>query len=719
MKHFLQIGLSTLALLLWAGGAAAQEWYDLTEVYLRNANFSENIDYTTEDNLDVRNKLNDIAGWKLDEASAKSNTVGATFQYGTPSTFFKVPIPATGPDGQSEGACLTLCASLKHELTFYQQMKLPAGDYLLTSTSMNCNPDSEDGASRTGWWVSKDVNVICQRTNFPLGQWVTDSVFFHVDELTTCHIQLGFQSAGGRPTNSAMLVVDNVRLKRTTPYDQRDEEALLPTVVSDSRYVRGATMAFARIKSIDGENIEEKGFCWATHKDPTYDEAHTTKVLKNNGDIYWLRDLQPATLYYMRAYAKTANGQIGYGQNMKFYTIPKGQITYTFRPDGDEATQKRIKEAAETAIGWWNELTEMKDFHPSIGFVNGVPTADCSYGGWIRVGSNASYQRCGTIMHEMLHGCGVIPWADTEWSRHNLRESQNGDGYGTGHWLGDRVSEVLNFWDNTTNSRLNGDYQHMWPYGINGAHEDNGSDVLYIGCSLVCQALGEDGLQHTNTQFAEPYYAFDQEDDVKYYLKNEDANRGLRSAFLMPNASGKLRWVTLEAGQAQENDSAAWYITFTPENQYYQLRNAATGQYLTYAGGFKTMERATPGASDDFHLMKGRVNVGSSSDPKRGYWLIHPTNNWTPPCLAANANGATVASTFNIANSAKSQRWLILTAEELAQFEQPNAISSPTSVIEPAQPHRIYSLDGRRLSQQKEQLKPGIYIIDGKKTIIR
>ena len=123
-------------------------------------------------------------------------------------------------------------------------MKLPASDYLLTSTSMNCNPDSEDGRQPHRLvGVEGRERDVCQRTNFPLGQWVTDSVFFHVDELTTCHIQLGFQSERTLPTNSAMLVVDNVRLKRTTPYDQRDEEALLPTVVSDSRYVRQATMA--------------------------------------------------------------------------------------------------------------------------------------------------------------------------------------------------------------------------------------------------------------------------------------------------------------------------------------------------------------------------------------------------------------------------------------------------------------------------------------------
>ena len=698
---------------------AAQEWHDLTNYYLRNADFSTDINYTTEDAVDVKNKVENITGWSLDNASVKTNTVGATFQYGTKCTFYDMPIPATGPNGETDGGCLSLCASLKNELTFYQQVRLPAGNYRIIITSINCNPEATRGGSRTGWWVSKDESTLSLRDDFPVNEWTTDTISFQLEEMTRGHIQVGFKSGGGRPTTSAMLVVDNVRLLRDTPYSEEDEIALLPTVVTDSRFARGATMAFGRIKSVEGEDIDEQGFCWATHKEPTYDDNHTTKYLTNNGNIYWLDELQPATLYYMRAYAKTNAGRVAYGESIKFYTLPKGEITFTFRTDGDAATQQRIKSATETAINWWNNLTEMKGFRPNVGFVNGVQTADCSYGGYIRVGSNQSYQRCGTIMHEMLHGCGVIPWADTEWSRHNLRESQNGDGYGTGHWLGDRVTEVLSFWDNATNSRLNGDYQHMWPYGINGAHEDDGTDVLYIGCSLICQALGEDGLQHTYSQFAEPYYAFNQEDDIKYYLKNEDTNRGRLTSFLKPDGSGKLQWLTMTAEEATQNDSTAWYITFTPDNQYYQLRNAATGQYLTYTNGFKTAQRASITSNDNFHLMKGRINVGSGSSAKRGYWLIHPTTNWTPPCMVASSNNVVGASTFNIANSATAQRWLILTAEELQQFEQqPDVIVSPTAKPNDA-PSSIYTLDGRRLHADKRQLRPGIYLINGRKTIIK
>ena len=444
--------------------------------------------------------------------------------------------------------------------------------------------------------------------------------------------------------------------------------AQAPKVTTDPRFARGATMAFGRIKSASnngGPSIQKRGFCLSETPEPTVDDIVNNKQLTNQGIIYYFTDLKPATKYYMRAYAINKDGEVGYGDVIKFYTIPKGSITLSMRDGGDQTTYNRIKAAAEKAIDYWNNLTEMKGFGPSVGFVDGVQTADCSYGGWIRVGPNASYQKCGTIMHEMLHGCGVIPWADTEWSRHNLRSGVTGDGYGTGNWLGDRVTEVLRFWDNSTTSLLNGDYQHMWPYGINGASEDNGTEALYIGNSLICQALGEDGLQHTYSLFAEPYYALDQEDDTKYYIKNESADRGRHTSFLMPNATGALKWVSMTSGQAAENDSTAWYITFTPDNQYYQLRNAATGQYMTYSGGIKMAAHDAPTAADNWHLMKGRIDV----DGQRGYWIISPASNWTPRCLQANVNGNTAGATFNIANTAEAQRWLIMTMEQTQEAE--------------------------------------------------
>ena len=444
-----------------------------------------------------------------------------------------------------------------------------------------------------------------------------------------------------------------------------------PVINSAYKYARGATMAFVRMTfASNGASVKERGVCCSENPMPTVNDikANQETQLTKKGPIYWLKELQPGTKYFMRGYVITQDGQTYYGEPMKFYTIPKGQINLTVREGGNQATYNRIKTASETAKYWWDNLTEMKGFSPSVGFVDGTPTADCSYGGWVRVGSNESYQRCGTILHEWLHGVGVIPWANTEWARFNLRSgTSNAAGYptGSGQWLGDRVTEVLTFLENTE-THLNGDYQHMWPYGINGANEDDGSDFLYIGNSLVCQALGEDGLQHTSSCFAQPYYSLNQEDDTKFYIKNESTNRGRYTSFLMPKADGGLRLVEMTTEQALANDSAAWTTTFTPNNQFYQIRNVATGRYITFtSSNFTTVERTKVTANENLQLMKGRVDA----DGQRGYWLIQPAANWEPKCINAYANGNIAAQTFNIANSAESQRWIIMTEAEAKAFD--------------------------------------------------
>ena len=460
-----------------------------------------------------------------------------------------------------------------------------------------------------------------------------------------------------------------------------DGDKKVPIVTTDTRYARGATMAFGRMTvKENGTTVTEHGFCWGTSADITLETAigHTTEFISNKGEIFWMKDLEPATEYYARAYAKTSEDAVGYGEVIRFYTIPKGEIRLEFRSSNNTDADTRIKAASETAIDWWNALTEIKGFRASVGFVDGVQTADCSYGGWIRVGSNSSYQRCGTIMHEMLHGIGVIPWADTEWARFNLRSStSNAAGYttGSGNWLGDRVTEVLQFWDNDASAVLKGDYQHMWPYGINGASEDNGSDALYIGCSLVCQALGEDGLQHTSSLFAEPYWAFPHNEGEKYYIKSESPKNGLYTSYLVETSAHALKWVEMTAEEALVDDAAAWYFTFTPSNQYYQIKNAGSGRYISYSSNRFRLTQLTGATTDseNLHLMKGRVDVeiglGNNVSTMRGYWIIHPESGWEPAAMTAVANGIVNASTFDIANSATAQRWVILTADEIPVFD--------------------------------------------------
>ena len=443
-----------------------------------------------------------------------------------------------------------------------------------------------------------------------------------------------------------------------------------PTVTTDTRYARGATMAFGRLsyKGVAASNILEQGFCFSTEKEPTVLDSRTSEYLENNGRIYMLQDLKPATIYYMRAYVITKDYAVGYGDVIKFATVPKGKVNWGYNYGGDSATNTRIENAIKTAYGHWEELTQIRDFYPYVTYSPGTPTADCGYGGSMRVGANSAYQSAGTIQHESGHGTGV--GTHGRWWNTNLHN---------GAWYGDRANDVVRFWNNDNSAHMSGDKMHMWPYGVNGAQEDTHSDVLYMGNSLVMEGLWEDGLPATRSAgVAYPAYVFTQDDDTRYYIKNEDKDRGLYNSYLVENEKGQLVWKEMTAADAKtESNQAAWYVTFTPSNQYYQLRNATTGHYISYesngANGVKAVAKNYTSGNEDWHLMRGRIDVtagqGANSATQRGYWILHHTNDENPPALTAAAKGATSATTFDIANTATAQRWLILSEEENTQFE--------------------------------------------------
>ena len=323
-------------------------------------------------------------------------------------------------------------------------------------------------------------------------------------------------------------------------------------VQTNKVWLSGATHIYGRmnVSGIATSTIKEQGFCYSsTNTNPTVDDATTKAYLSNNGNIYNMSGLQPATVYYIRAYVMKKDGTVVYGNPVKAITRPGGGITYSIEGFSGDANT-RIQSAAKEAVNLWNEYTGINGLHLSIHYGAGTPTADCSYGGWMRVGPNASYQRTGTLLHEMLHAIGVGTigtWQNNAFLRANTTH---------GYWLGSRVTRALRFWDNNPTSQLNGDGTHMWPYGVNGAHEDNGTQNLYIANSLLAEALGEDGLAPTSGQFATPAYVFEQDDNTKYYLKNEEL--GISSKFLRIDKTGNLQWVTMSADEATANDSAAW-----------------------------------------------------------------------------------------------------------------------------------------------------------------
>ena len=446
-------------------------------------------------------------------------------------------------------------------------------------------------------------------------------------------------------------------------YMLNEPSGAVPTITkTDKRYARGSVMAFGRFTyNLNGAKLRDAGFCYSTEKNPTVMDQRSTGYFENNGRIYIMDNLTPATVYYARPYVITEGYQVVYGDELKIITIPKGGMTWSWNYGGSAEENDRIVGAMGYGMEVWNMFMSLHGFHLTGNYGSGTPTADCSYGGWMRIGPNASYQRTGTIMHEAAHGVGV----GTHWTWGTIMQG--------GNWTGARANAVLQFWNNNTTDIMHGDAMHMWPYGINGAHEDDGSNFLYYGNALIIQGLHEDGLQPTDGTFASPAYTFEHDDDTKYYIKNESEAYGLSTSYLTISGN-EVVWSEATASEATGDDKFAWYLSFDPTTQYYSIRNASTGQWITLSGSsFKTVARDVPTAAEKFHFMTGRrdVKLGSGSSPinVRGYWILRANGNWAN-AMTATGGGKLTLNSFDIAADAAAQHWVILTADDTEAIEE-------------------------------------------------
>ena len=476
-----------------------------------------------------------------------------------------------------------------------------------------------------------------------------------------------------------------------------------PTVVTDTRYVRGAIEAFGRmtVSGVSDSDILEQGFCYSTEPNPTVFDNCATGYLDWGGKIYRM-PMQPATIYYMRPYAITNTYAVGYGDVIKMSTLPMGNVTYTYyNNDGGDFHYNKNTTALTEACTYWSNYTSINGFHVTANYSSGTPTADCGYGGGMRIGSNTG-QRTGTIMHEMNHGvgCGTLGiWGG--WEDSFLRTSMNGD------WAGERANAALRFWENRNDLVICGAYDNahwgfrpfdgvyedggggtaIWEnkYAFNGAHLEpyawagpqdwNGTQAVFIGNSIIIQGMMEDGLIPVNAWsggFCLPAYVFVQYDDQKYYIKCEDENRGFLDSFLIENNDGTLSWSTAK------NERTEWYVTFNPATQYYQLRNASTGHYIRFndggTNGFKANGSNATDNQQQFHLIRGRNDIkidgNTFGDGMRAYWLMTVNDGSAPRALTADANGATSANPVNLWDSGTTQRWAFVPIDQMDEFEE-------------------------------------------------
>ncbi|HOI26025.1 MAG TPA: hypothetical protein PLN63_00865 [Paludibacteraceae bacterium] len=427
----------------------------------------------------------------------------------------------------------------------------------------------------------------------------------------------------------------------------------VPVVETDPRHARGATMAFGRA-SFSGSGITEKGFCWGTRNNPTIRDNRSTIAFSNNGDIYVIEGMQPSTIYYIRPYAITNQNAVGYGKTIKICTLPMGNITWSYNNGGSADENTRINSAVKDACDIWNNITSISGLKLTVNYGADTPTADCSYGGWMRVGPNASYQRTGTIQHEMEHAAGV---GTTERWYNDATYRQNTS---TGFWLGERTDQVVQFLENDNTAHLKGDNTHFWPYGINGAQEDDGTRMLYYANALIVQALGEDFLPPVSGAFASPAYTFIQDDNEYYYLLSASNVSGNNYTILKSNG-GNVELQVKDLKSLLNDLSYAWQVRFNPVKQLYEFKNIASEKALA---NNSSLVQLTDNENFGVQMLGSREKVVNSDFNLKSYWLTFADGTERPNTLTAS-NNTLAASRFDHRNSSTNQRWILLSRQEL------------------------------------------------------
>ena len=275
-------------------------------------------------------------------------------------------------------------------------------------------------------------------------------------------------------------------------------------------FIGGSTKAMLRA-TFAGSNILERGVCWSKEHNPTVLDDRSTKTWTLNGFILVAEGLSSASVYYMRPYIMNKTYQVAYGDEVKVVTHPKGTCTWSWDEAGpDEATNERCRTAIKQTIDYFNEWTGVQGFHLSGHYVPGAGsgggTADCSYGGWMRISQNVANQAIGTVLHETGHGVGV-----------GTQQRYWDTNVHSWYWYGREANKVYHFLENEyTNIKFAdgnnkvwvGDGTHAWgqnatyDWCINGSDKDRHIELQYAGGSAILYGMFIDGLDPTSSNYS-------------------------------------------------------------------------------------------------------------------------------------------------------------------------------------------------------------------------
>lgn len=485
-------------------------------------------------------------------------------------------------------------------------------------------------------------------------------------------------------TNNMPNVILAFRINNPTPGTGAQVK-----VTKTNHYVAtGATEALMRADFV-GDDVLEKGICWSTNHEPTVTDNRSKLFWSLNGNIYRATGLTPATVYYFRPYIISNGYQVAYGDEVKVVTHQKGTCVGTWNEGApDEAANTRCRNAIKETIDYFNEWTGIGGFRLTGNYGAGTPTADCSYGGWMRIGPNAGNQAIGTVIHETGHGVGV--GTSSRYADSNLHSWK---------WFGREANQVYSFLENkeanpyTSDFCMVGDGTHAWgssatyDWFVNGADKDKHIPLQYAGGCILLYGMFVDGLNPT-TGYTNglPAYTYNFDDRKTYYIMCKSDQRGLGTGVVGANISEttgvvSLKWRNVLGDATFLTDNDAWELSFNAQTRYYQFRNVGTGRYLSHASGVNLRTVSALSDAENIQLMPDRTDVligeGDKQFKTHGYWFTW--NNSGLKSMQSQAlsgtTGSMVAGTFNFADSATPQQYIIISEDELVDYRLANGFT--------------------------------------------
>ncbi len=133
-------------------------------------------------------------------------------------------MPATGPEGSNGQQALGIISVWGGDnaiAQYTQDVTLPAGNYIITLPIYNANSAGTKALKQNmiGFIANDGAKYVATTTNYPVGQWYTETISFTLTEETSGKLSIGIQSDNYGSGNAECLIIDRMDITVVTEAD--------------------------------------------------------------------------------------------------------------------------------------------------------------------------------------------------------------------------------------------------------------------------------------------------------------------------------------------------------------------------------------------------------------------------------------------------------------------------------------------------------------------